>query len=74
MKRIDPSGRDSLHCSIKTKLNKLATYGLIKIKDNAHTFFCLIEDYVKFSDIKFPNRKSLAVSLFMNGKWSIYEI
>ena len=73
MRRIYPKGKDYEYHKICSKLDKLARYGLIIIQENSDKIYNLIDDFVKFSKIRFIDKKIHDCAwLYINKNWCCF--
>lgn len=73
MRKIFPKGRDSEHMKIKRKIESMAKIGLFTIEGKPK-IYTLDSDKVYLKKISFPNRRNLAISLLVDGKWESFEL
>lgn len=73
MKRIHENGWNREHIRLKSRVKKMAEYGLFFVNGDKRRTYTLILDNVVFKRFNFPDKTCNAVCLKINGKWEIYE-
>ena len=70
MKSIYPDGRDTEHMRIRTKMERMAKYGLFIVQGNPKVYYLIKKNILLDKIPKIEN----CISIKANGKWEIFEL